>query len=91
MQIALLEIHDTVPAPVLDKSISNIPLFRDRPIKNGCSRWNFEGLQRDPVLDHCQSSPDSIARDAPANGVQFLGKPIQFLANLRQILLIEFV
>src|SRR5712692_4589413 len=91
VEVAVLEVHNPLPAPVLDVRILNVPLFRNCPIEDGCSRRYVEGLQRNLVLDHGQGPTDSVAGNAPANRVQFLRKPVQFLANLCRIFLIEFL
>src|SRR6266849_526026 len=72
VEVAVLEVHNPLPAPVLDVSILNVPLFRNCPIEDGCSRRYVEGLQRNLVLDHGQGPTDSVAGNAPANRVQFL-------------------
>src|SRR6266849_6020505 len=91
VQVAVLEVYNPLAALVFDIGISNVPLFGYGPIEDSRSRRYLEGPQRNPLLDHGQGPTESVSGNAPANRVQFLREPVQFLADCQRILLIEFL
>ena len=89
MQVGLPEINNPVPLGIFYICVANVPFFGNGPIKNCGSRWHLSGFQRNPLLDHGQSLPEPVARDAAADRIQLGCEAVQLRANLVRVSLIE--
>ncbi len=81
MKIRFSEIYDTLSTAVLYIRISNVPFFRNYPIKYLSSAGNFMNLQWYNLLYYPQCRPQTVTRNTPANGVELGDQPMHVLAR----------
>jgi hypothetical protein len=91
MQVAFAEVHNSFAVRAFDIGISNVPLSRHGPIENRRSGGYLYGSQWNPALNQAQGSPDSFTGNTSADRVKLCRESVQFLADLRDIPLIEFL
>src|SRR3984893_19511107 len=80
VQVGPGKVNDFFAAAILDVCIANVPLARDRPIKDLCARRHLIRLQRNVRTNFTQRLSHAIAGDAAAYGEYLGSKREDFLA-----------
>src|SRR5271154_737506 len=89
VQAILAEINHPPPSCIFYIGITNVPLFRDRPIEYVGPGRHFCDLQRNSVPNHCERATDAVSRDAAANWIQLCCEPVEILTPFCQCLFFE--
>src|ERR1700689_5819049 len=90
VKVRRLEIDDTPTIHVLDISVTDIPLFGDRPIEHLGAGWDFRNSQRNSFVDLRQGFTDAVARNTATNRIQVGCKAMQIVTDFRSIAAVKF-
>src|ERR1700691_6698766 len=89
MQVAGLEVRDTLAVRTFYVGIPNIPFFRYDPVEDSGPGRHLMDFQRNSIPNHSQSPPESVTGDASANRIELMRKSVQFRADFCCISLVE--
>src|SRR3990172_12398723 len=81
VQIAFLKVNNLIALRIFKVGISNVPLFRHRPVEDFRPAGNLVESERYVLLEQAKTDSDSISCNAPTNRVQLGDKIIYLLAD----------
>src|SRR5262249_741706 len=80
VQVRPGKVNDFFAAAILDIGVANVPLARDRPIKDLCARRHLMVLELNVRTNFTQGLSYAITGDAAADGKYLASKSEDFLA-----------
>src|SRR5436305_12048470 len=77
VQIRFLEINNLLPFGILNPGVTNVPLLRNRPVKNRGAGRHFRDGQGNEFSQGAQRLAQTVTSDAAANGIKFGDRVIE--------------